>query len=239
MAAESDDGFTDENRGDPPNQQVADPEEYNQTQRLRAINRARQRVEDTLEQSMVREVTDPEFSEDDRRQVVRAVVYSYLSNVFWLMVRADRGDLVNDVHLGTVELDPPPEFVELTQDRDQSYPRVIGSPDIEPETFSIKGLREYLGAPRRFEYTWTIQLQQRHAQPEPVSQTRGSHMPVNISKNAFHAANRFCSETGIDIEIMEDDGDAGFDYSDILKTGPPGNGDPPEIRTDGSRRSEQ
>jgi hypothetical protein len=49
----------------------------------------------------------------------------------------------------------------------------------------------------------------------------------------FSAANRFFAQVGMDLELTEDKGDAGFDYSDILEEGPPG-GDAPQLETDGS-----
>jgi len=45
----------------------------------------------------------------------------------------------------------------------------------------------------------------------------------------FAAANRFYAHVGMDLKLEEDEGDAGFDYSDILETGPPGDRDPPNI----------
>lgn len=49
------------------------------------------------------------------------------------------------------------------------------------------------------------------------------------SMRYFSAANRFYARVGMDLELAEDEGDAGFDYSDILEEGPPGEGDKPEI----------
>ncbi len=45
----------------------------------------------------------------------------------------------------------------------------------------------------------------------------------------FSAANRFYARVGMDLELAEDEGDAGFDYTDILEEGPPGEGEKPEI----------
>jgi hypothetical protein len=49
----------------------------------------------------------------------------------------------------------------------------------------------------------------------------------------FSAANRFFARVGMDLELVEDQGDAGFDYSDILEDGPP-SGDVPEIDEPGA-----
>lgn len=45
----------------------------------------------------------------------------------------------------------------------------------------------------------------------------------------YSAANRFYARVGMDLEMKADEGDAGFDYTDILEEGPPGEGEKPEI----------
>jgi len=54
---------------------------------------------------------------------------------------------------------------------------------------------------------------------------------VTTSLRVFQIANRAYADLGMDLEIAEEDGDAGFDYSDILEEGPPGERDAPEIET--------
>lgn len=49
------------------------------------------------------------------------------------------------------------------------------------------------------------------------------------SMQYFSAANRFYARVGMDLELAEDEGDAGFDYADILEEGPPNQGDVPDI----------
>lgn len=56
---------------------------------------------------------------------------------------------------------------------------------------------------------------------------------VTTSLRVFQIANRAYAELGMDLEVAEDEGDAGFDYSDILKEGPP-EGDAPQLEADGS-----
>lgn len=199
-----------------PRHAVADPEEYNQTQRLRAVNQARQRVEDTIEQSMVRLVTDPEFQEADRQQVIRAALYSYLTNIEWLMDDAENRKLLSEQSLGTVTIHPPAEFVQWLKQGDRGYPRVIGADSIEPWTKEIVGIRGYLTAPEVFEHTWRLQVQKRHERPQPVERTKQTYMPAHISMNAFRMSNRFLSQAGIDIDLKEDEHRAVVD-EEVLK----------------------
>jgi hypothetical protein len=56
---------------------------------------------------------------------------------------------------------------------------------------------------------------------------------VTTSLRVFQVANKAYANLGMDLEIAEDNGDAGFDYSDILEEGPP-EGDAPQLEADGT-----
>ena len=60
---------------------------------------------------------------------------------------------------------------------------------------------------------------------------KGTSAPAGIgeSMHIFSLANRFIAQVGMDLELAEESGDAGFDYSNILEEGPPGERDAPEI----------
>lgn len=196
--------------------QVSDPEEYNQTARLRAINESRQRVSDAIEQSMVRQVTDGNFGFTDRQQVIRAAMYSYLTNIEWLMVEAGEDDLLRTQDLGSVVIEPPERFVKLVNSDTRDGPRVIGSDGIEPFRTQITGIQGYLSAPEVFEKTWSMQLQERHSEPERVTETKQTHMPIHVSKNAFRVANQFLTRAGIDVNLAEEQHRAVVD-DDVLE----------------------
>jgi len=59
-------------------------------------------------------------------------------------------------------------------------------------------------------------------------------LPVTTSLRVFQIANRAYAELGMDLEIAEEEGDAGFNYSDILEEGPP-EGDAPQPKVDGTQ----
>jgi len=61
---------------------------------------------------------------------------------------------------------------------------------------------------------------------------------VTTSLRVFQIANKAYADLGMDLEIAEDEGDAGFDYSDILEEGPPGDRDAPQLEADGSGNEE-
>lgn len=197
-------------------QTVADPEEYNQTERLRSINQARQRVENTLEQSMAQVATDDRFGEVERMQVIRASLYSYLTNIEWLMVESEEHKMLTEQQLGEVVIDPPERFRRLANSDNRDYPRIIASGDLEPYTHPINGIQGYLSAPEVFSETWTMQVEPRHDQPQTMSQTKQTYMPVHVSKNAFRTANSFLSKAGIDVDLQEEQHRAVVD-NDVLE----------------------
>ena len=49
----------------------------------------------------------------------------------------------------------------------------------------------------------------------------------------FGAANQCYADLGMELDLREDDGDAGFDYSDILGEEAPGTGEKPDISSQG------
>lgn len=58
---------------------------------------------------------------------------------------------------------------------------------------------------------------------------RTTALPVTDTLRVFQIANLAYSKLGMDLEVSEDRGDSGFDYSDILEEGPPGGGEAPNV----------
>lgn len=184
--------------------QVADPEEFNQTERLRSINQVRDQAGKAFEQTMVKLRDEPEFYEDDRRQILRAAVMRYLTEIEWLVHKAEEYDLLREIHLGDVVLEPPEYLVNLATDKSDSYPRVVGSPDIKAKTWSINGFNDFLTAQEAFSATWSVSVDTRHEGPTMVSESVSTFMPAHVSFNAFRMANQFLSGQGIDVDLSEE-----------------------------------
>lgn len=179
--------------------QVADPDEYNQTERLRSINQARKRVEETIQDSMIRLRTDQNFEEADRQQVLRAALYPYLTSVEWLMAESEDRETLHDAELGTVKIHPPSSIREAVEQN-----RVVGSPSIGPYEHTISGIQGYITAPEVFQKSWTVTIKKRHSGPTEVTETKQSYMPVHISMNAFRMVNRYLNQAGVDVSLHED-----------------------------------
>lgn len=183
---------------------VADPEEFNQTERLRVINRVREQAGEAFEVTMSQLRTESEFDEADRRQILRAAVMRYITNIEWLVHKAEDYERLQTADLGEVVLEPPANLVRLAKEQTGDYPRVIGSPDLEPKVWQINGFNDYLTAPQSFSATWKLSVDKRHAGPSAMSETRSVFMPAHISFNAYRLANQFLSEQGMDVDISEE-----------------------------------
>ncbi len=68
----------------------------------------------------------------------------------------------------------------------------------------------------------------------PNKNGKNSTPAPHTSIRYYSAANRFYARVGMDLELGEEDGDAGFEYEDILEEGPPGTGEKPEIGEGGA-----
>mgnify|MGYP000594899064 FL=1 len=75
----------------------------------------------------------------------------------------------------------------------------------------------------------------KHTDDNPRTGERTTNTAVSVTESlrVFQVANKAYANLGMDLEIAEDEGDAGFDYSDILEEGPP-EGNAPQLETDGS-----
>lgn len=183
---------------------VSDPEAFNQTERLRAINKARERAEEAFEATMAQVRTDAEFDVADRQQILRAAVMRYLTNIEWLIGKADEMALLRDVELGVVQLDPPPRLSQIAKTGSREWPRVVGAPDLTPKTWAIEGIQGFLTAPQQFSTSWSLNVDTRHSGPETISMSRTTFMPSFISFNAFRKANQFLSNQGVDVDLAEE-----------------------------------
>ena len=183
---------------------VSDPEAFNQTERLRAINQARQRAGEAFEVTMAQVRTESDFDVADRQQILRAAVMRYLTNIEWLVQKAEEYDLLRTVSLGEVRLQPPPDLAQIVENSTGDYPRVVGSADLEPEVWSITGIQGFLTAPEQFSASWSVSVDTRHEGPSTVSDVRSTFMPAYVSFNAFRKANQFLSNQGVDVDLAEE-----------------------------------
>lgn len=183
---------------------VADPEEFNQTTRLRTLNEVRKQAGEIIEATMTRLRTEQGFGVDDRQQILRAAVYRYLTEIEWLAHDAEAVDLLQNDLLGKVSLEPPERLQQLVYSQRDGYPRVIGAPTLETVEQQIKGINGYLTAPEVFEASWSVTVEKRHSGPQTITETRATYMPAHVSLNAFRMANRFLNQNGIDIELADE-----------------------------------
>jgi len=83
------------------------------------------------------------------------------------------------------------------------------------------------------QYAFRSGMLKKHTDDRPNRSSRETNtaVPVTVSLRVFQVANKAYANLGMDLEVAEDEGDAGFDYSDILEEGPP-EGDKPQLEGD-------
>lgn len=210
---------------------VADPEEYSQQRRLKAIHDARERVIDTRDRVEEARILQ-NFDNDDARKLVRRAVENYILEVEPLLTDPEIETVVDywngeDVQLGQMALHPPSDFNALLKDDRVFLPK--GSSRPEPVGVTFYGVKSILEAGRPVTATFEMTYQQKHHGIQTVSRTVGKEIPLQILENAYRTVNRFLREVDIDASLDDDAEDAGFEYDDIVENGPPA-GDPASER---------
>lgn len=188
----------------PPEYAVADPEEFNQTQRLRTVNEVRKQAGEAIQATMTQLRTDDDFDVTDRQQILRAAVYRYLAEIEWLAYKAEDRELLFEESFGEVTIRPPDYLREIVNNPMEAGVKIIGKPSLEPGTHSVDGLTGYLTAPEVFEASWSVRIDKRHEGPTEVYEQQSTYMPAHISLNAYRMANRFLAKHGIDVELAEE-----------------------------------
>lgn len=192
-------------------QTVDDPEDYRQQTRLKGILETRERV---LERR--RDASElyhfGEIDQSTRNTIIRNAVEEYILEVEHLLrdlgspqtptgrVDEDSLDVSKDywtsVHLGTMEFPGDKNLV-------------------------FNGLKSILDATEILEVQWYEQTEDEvEGQGKTLERWRGQ-IRQDILVNAYRQTNGFLYELGMDLQTNPDDGDAAFEYTDILEEGPP------------------
>lgn len=199
---------------------VADPDEYTQTRRLRAIHDARENVVQTRNQVEEAEIFQ-DFDPDAGRRLVRRAVENYALEVEPLVRDADSRtdrDYWSGVELGTMAIHPPGWFADVLAD--PGVYTVNGSGIPEPVGFTFNGLESLFDAGRPPAAAFEMTVQKKHEGVQTVTDTVPREIPLDVLENAYRTLNRVLRDLGIDASL-DDNQDAEFDYSDLLEEGPP------------------
>ncbi|WP_058993601.1 hypothetical protein [Haloarcula sp. CBA1127] len=96
------------------------------------------------------------------------------------------------------------------------------------------GLRDFVTANRMYSETWEEEVQRRNMPATMEEQSITKTVPVDITMEAYLLLKQFLDEErGLDLSFSETEGDAGYDYGELLN-----NAANPELAADGGERDE-
>lgn len=200
---------------------VDDPDDFAQKQRMKQIYDARKEFQEArAEAPQLRR--ENEWSLQQYQDYIHNAVQRYFFEVEGLMRRHPKGDYyLHDVRLGGVM-----KAENVNRDKGE---RGIADPDddFEPDRAFV-GL-ESIAEKYRPMRTTGYKTGYKEVTDTVVLVT----VPVIVSTRSYREVNKFLAEVGLDADMEGDTEEAEFDYSDILEEGPPGQGETPEIATDG------
>lgn len=209
--------------------EIDDPEELSQKTRIKELLSRRTSVIDARDQAFDA-MTLGQATQEQARAFYQRRIESLIIDL-WTQFQNEDIDAgtkyLFEETIDTVEVPPPAEL----QDAENMAP---GESIPQPKKEPIRGLfwfvnNEPIVAAEFTAHTWDPPGQSTYIAERPV--------PARTLDKALMKCMEFIDETGIDINVRQDQGDHGFDYSDILENGPPGQADdmtPEEIKEYGN-----
>lgn len=189
--------------------QYDDPDQYGRSRRLRSIYDARDQVRET--RALIKS-PELQISTSEGRRWLYSRVDAYLTELEPKLEEHHQRNFGSDepnqaatpyyqgVPLGKVVIEPPPSLLAMLED---DTVRVIGNQTLEPKSIPFEGLKSFIEASPPFFGEWTLNVDQRHRAPDPVTKTNAVEMPMEVSTTAFRYANLFADDIGLDIDLKE------------------------------------
>lgn len=197
--------------------QVDDPDELSQRTRIKEVLKRRTDVINARDQAFDA-MTLGQASEDQALNFYRRRIESLIIDLWTQFknedIEAGKKYLFQE-KVDTVEVPPPKEL----QDAANMAPGV-SVPDAKKKT--IHGLYWFVNNGPVIREEFTAQTWDPPGQSTFISERA---IPARTLDKALMKCMEFIDATGIDIDVRQDKGDHGFDYSDILENGPPGQAD--------------
>jgi hypothetical protein len=200
--------------------EIEDPGEYNQRRRIRAIHDARERFMEQRRRALDLRAHN-QVSERQYHDIIREAAESFVLEIEELLKRY-RDD---------------PALTLGTKSRAASWylERVtLGAMTLPPggREIEFQGLQSILDAPNPIVCEWDEEADApagfaAHPMGETETHRRNVQVPEDVLVNAVRTGMEFLSQIGLDLRLDEDQGDSGFEYIDILDSGPTADGELP------------
>jgi hypothetical protein len=182
---------------------VIDDEHYSHKRRLRAIHDAQEHA------SEVRRVVEDQLisgglTEQQARRYYRGAVESFIMEV--MPVLRDDGldfaeDYLDGVHLGTVTIEPPEEFVEFARAHVDRMPPGAGVPT--PVAMPVVGLRDILELPSPLGKEFSCAIYDGRESTDIHRTQVTTELPRDILDSAFEETTQALEDADIGLKIGE------------------------------------
>jgi hypothetical protein len=143
------------------------------------------------------------ISREQARQHYRGAVSTYLREVFQV-IAAEGVDLSknyeNEVTLGEIVFEPPPELVTWARDNVRNL--LPGEQVPSPKPLPIVGLRQVTDLPSPLSYTFSVDYRS-GGQIQTKTRTVTAELPQRVLDEAIEQADAALSEAGVGLEIDE------------------------------------
>lgn len=237
MSESNQNGFEGDTSGRSASQLAAESvEELIDRRQVQSIFDARDSVRNVLSRGAEIQAEHPRITDERIDGVLTQAVRGYLLELEQLLYQASKTDdddvpLLNldvdyweGVELGELIVHAPDG--ELYRQADEYGGEIVecrnpatanDGPGYQPVHYQFLGLKSILSADPPWYFTWGGKVERRHGGETVVEHTIKRGMPRRVLIRAHRAANRFCADIGLGLEIAERAEEIGFEYADILE----------------------
>jgi hypothetical protein len=230
--------------------QVRDIEDYIKASRLEDIRDAKRNVHTVLNKTHEAQSAG-KISRQQANGHVRRAIENFVREIRYPLKNTESGqDYWNEKDVGMVTIRPPslpkiawhhrnvngiggPSHESNPTQLPPEYEVDKQRTDLTAKGVKLTGLKSLFEAPNPISTTFTAVFHVRFHGTITHRMQKTQQLPLDILQTYFDMALDAAGDLDISVDLSEDAGDAGFEYSDVLEEGPPDEGDAPEFDLDG------
>lgn len=184
-----------------PAEQIDDPEEYSQTQRIRELLQRRAHALDVGEEA-ARAIISGDLEREKGQLVFLHAIRSLILDLYTKLdgVEDDDGNsYLREQPIGEITVDVPPGLPQSGRDRRLAP----GGSTPEPETVEVEGLQWFVA--QNFPLRVTFSVRTLDGKPGVDRQSVDVYPPMELLYSALVACEEAMDQLGIDVEIKAED----------------------------------
>lgn len=206
--------------------EIHDPDKVAQANRIRSLLERRKKCVDALEEVTI-SAAQSKNDQSDARLIFIAHLRSLILDLYPLLLNETASssdseseesesetdqtlsELLQSYELGTFKILPPEEIPSNGSIGDELVP---GETDPDSREIKVEGLEWFLNHDCPIRHEWSVEVAGKEA---PVTASKTVVPPLRICIEACKVSIECMQKLGIEADIEADNGDLGFDYSEI------------------------